>query len=180
MHFIIFDLEATCWQGNSMDREQEIIEIGAYRVNGYGEWLDHFQAFIKPVMNPRLSTYCIDLTGITQDQVSKAKTFGQVFPLFEDWFYKEDGPHLLCTWGGKDMDMIKDECLRHDLDHLFLPTCINLKAQYARMQKLNKEVGLVKALEFLDIDFEGSHHRALDDAYNTTKLFLRLLDRWQY
>jgi 3'-5' exoribonuclease 1 len=78
------------------------------------------------------------------------------------------------------MDMIKDECLRHDLDHLFLPTCINLKAQYARMQKLNKEVGLVKALEFLDIDFEGSHHRALDDAYNTTKLFLRLLDRWQY
>jgi 3'-5' exoribonuclease 1 len=74
-----------------MDREQEIIEIGAYRVNGYGEWMDHFQAFIKPVMNPRLSTYCMDLTGITQDQVGKAKTFGQVFPIFEDWFYREDG-----------------------------------------------------------------------------------------
>jgi len=180
MHFIIFDLEATCWQGNTMDRDQEIIELGAYRVNGYGEWLDHFQAFLKPVMHPRLSAYCTDLTGITQEQVSKARTFGHVFPLFEDWFYAQDGPQILCTWGAKDMDLINAECKRHDLDHSFLPACINLKAQYARMHKLSKEVGLVKALEYSDIEFEGSHHRALDDAFNTTKLFLQFLDRWQY
>jgi inhibitor of KinA sporulation pathway (predicted exonuclease) len=131
-------------------------------------------------MHPRLSTYCTDLTNITQEQVSKARTFGHVFPLFEDWFYARESPHLLCTWGGKDMEMISAECARHDLDHLFLPDCINLKTQYARMHRLPKEVGLMKALEYSDIEFEGSHHRALDDAFNTTKLFLQLLDRWQY
>ena len=180
MHYIVFDLEATCWQGNTMDREQEIIEIGAYRVNGYGEWIDHFQAFVKPVMNPRLSAYCTDLTGITQEQVNKAKTFGSVFHSFEDWYHNEDGPQLLCSWGGKDRGMIIDECKRHDLDHSFLPQCLNLKAQYASIFRLSKEVGLLKALEYIEIDFEGSHHRAKDDAFNTTKLFLHLLDRWQY
>ena len=85
MNYIILDLEATCWQGNAMDRNSEIIEIGAYRVNGYREWIDKFQSFVRPVEHPRLSTYCTDLTGITQQQVNKAKTFDHIFPLFEDW-----------------------------------------------------------------------------------------------
>jgi 3'-5' exoribonuclease 1 len=180
MNFIILDLEATCWQGNIMDRNHEIIELGAYRVNGYGEWIDQFQSFIKPVEHPRLSSYCTDLTGITQDQVNKAKKFEFVFPLFEDWYYGQDGPHLLCTWGAKDMELISAECKRHEVDDQFLPVCINLKAQYAMMHRLPKEVGLLKALEYTEIDFEGSHHRALDDAFNTAKLFLHYLDRWQY
>ncbi len=180
MNFIILDLEATCWQGNSMDRNPEIIEIGACRVNSYGEWIDRFQSFIKPVEHPRLSSYCIDLTGITQEQVRKARPFGYVFPLFEDWFYALDGPQLLCTWGAKDLELIEAECRRHDADHAFLPASINLKYQYAMMHRLEKEVGLLKALEYTEIEFEGSHHRALDDAINTTKLFLHFLDRWQY
>ena len=180
MNYIILDLEATCWQGNAMSRNPEIIEIGAYRVNGYREWIDQFQAFIKPVQHPRLSSYCTELTGITQEQVGKAKSFEHVFPLFEDWFYHLDGPHLMCTWGGMDMELIHAESSRHDVDDMFLPPCINLKEQYAMMHRLPKEVGLIKALEYAEIDFEGSHHRALDDAYNTAKLFLHYLDRWQY
>lgn len=180
MNFIILDLEATCWQGNTMNRNTEIIELGAYRVNSYGEWLDHFQSFIKPVEHPRLSAYCTDLTGITQSQVSKAKSFEHIFPKFEDWFYALDGPHLLCTWGAMDMPLIYAECARHDVDGTFLPAAIDLKSQYAYMHRLSKEVGLQKALEYTEIEFEGSHHRALDDAFNTAKLFLHYRDRWQY
>ena len=180
MNFIILDLEATCWQGNLMDRNQEIIELAAYRVNGYREWVDHFQSFIKPVQHPRLSTYCTDLTSITQEQVSKAKPFDHIFPLFEDWFHAQDGPQLICTWGDKDMDLIHSECLRSDTDASFLPGWIDLRSQYAGIHQLSREVGLLKALEYNDIDFEGTPHRALDDSYNTAKLFLRYLDRWVY
>lgn len=28
--------------------------------------VDHFQAFVKPTINPKLSEFCIKLTGITQ------------------------------------------------------------------------------------------------------------------
>ncbi len=180
MNFIILDLEATCWQGNTMGRLQEIIEIGAYRLNGYGEAIDHFQAFVKPKQNPRLSAYCKELTGITQQQINRAKSFDSVFTLFEDWYFAFDGPNIICVWGDKDMLFIEADCKLHDIDSSFLPKWIDLKAQYAQIHHLTKEVGLAKALEFNDIDFEGAQHRALDDAFNTTKLFLRFLDRWQY
>lgn len=154
--------------------------MGAYRINGYGEWIDHFQGFVKPKQHPRLSTYCKDLTGITQSQINKAKSFDHIFHLFEDWLHDLDGPYTLCTWGDKDMPFIINDCHLHDLDYSFLPKCIDLKNQYARLYQLTKEVGLAKALEFNDIEFEGTQHRAIDDAYNTTKLFLKYLDRWQY
>ena len=57
MNYIILDLEATCWQGNAMDRNPEIIEIGAYHVNGYREWIDKFQSFVRPVEHPRPVSY---------------------------------------------------------------------------------------------------------------------------
>jgi len=180
MQFVILDLEATCWQGNAMDRRTEIIELAAFRVNGYGEWIDQFQSFIRPVDHPRLSAYCTELTTITQEQVNKAKTFNHVFQSFQEWLEQEDSAQLICTWGDKDIDIIKAECTRHRHDISFLPSSINLKAQYARLNRLPKEVGLLKALEYNEIEFEGTPHRAIDDAYNTAQLFLQLIDRWQY
>lgn len=180
MQFIILDLEATCWQGNAMDRRQEIIELAAIRVNRYGEWIDKFQRFVKPIDHPRLSAYCIELTTITQEQVNKAKTFDHAITAFQDWLELEDSNALIGTWGAKDMEIIRDECKRHSYDSSFLPSSINLKAQYARLNKLPKEAGLQKALESEQIEFEGTPHRAIDDAYNTAQLFLRYIDRWQY
>lgn len=180
MNFIILDLEATCWQGNAMNRRQEIIELAAFSVNGYREWNDRFQRFIKPVEHPRLSAYCIELTGISQDNIDKAKRFESVFNDFQEWIDTHDQPRLLCTWGHKDMIIIKDECNAHDLDCSFLPQAINLKSQFANIHKLPKQIGLLKALDHTGIEFEGSPHRAEDDAYNTAKLFLHYLDQWQY
>ncbi len=180
MTFIVLDLEATCWKGNDMNRIPEIIELAAYSINGYRDWLDSFQRFIKPTSHPRLSAYCLELTGITQEQVNKAKKFDRVFPEFQEWLEAHDQPQLICTWGDKDMSIIRDECRTHDIDDSFLPKSINLKSQYASNFQLSREVGLLKALEYSSIDFEGSPHRAVDDAYNTTKLFLQYMDRWQY
>ncbi len=163
-----------------MNRRQEIIELAAYSVNGYREWNDKFQRFIKPTENPRLSVYCTDLTGITQEQVSKAKKFDRVFNEFQEWVESHDQPQLICTWGAKDMVIIRDECHAHDLDCSFLPHSIDLKSQYAKFHQLSREVGLLKALDYTGIEFEGSPHRAADDAFNTTRLFLHYLDRWQY
>jgi inhibitor of KinA sporulation pathway (predicted exonuclease) len=180
MQFIILDLEATCWQGNIMDRRQEIIELAAFRVNGYREWQDHFQRFVRPTDHPRLSAYCMELTGITQEQVNTSRKFDHVIHEFQDWLDAVDGPRLLCTWGDKDIDIIEAECARHDIPVDFLPKSIDLKAQYARLHRLTKESGLLKALEYHELEFEGSPHRAFDDAYNTARLFLHLLDQWQY
>ena len=95
MHFIILDLELTCWQGHAMNREQEIIEIGAYRLTGFGEWTSRFHAFVKPLTNPRLSAYCQDLTGITQLQIDSAHTFPSVFESLAEWLEEESGNQVM-------------------------------------------------------------------------------------
>jgi inhibitor of KinA sporulation pathway (predicted exonuclease) len=75
MQHIVFDLEATCWEGNLMGREQEIIEIGAIRIDSFGRHLDLFQKFVKPVRHPSLSVYLRKLTGINQEDIDHAQPF---------------------------------------------------------------------------------------------------------
>ncbi|MBL0236589.1 MAG: hypothetical protein IPQ02_08285 [Saprospiraceae bacterium] len=43
MKFLVFDLEATCWDINPQQHRSEIIEIGACIVNPYGELKKLFQ-----------------------------------------------------------------------------------------------------------------------------------------
>lgn len=181
MHFIILDLELTCWKGHPMDREQEIIEIGAFRLNGYGDWIDKFHAFVRPLAHPRLSPYCTELTGIAQAKIDAARHFPDVFDRWQDWVMDEsDASHILATWGSKDLPSLQSECRRYRMNPDVFPPVVNLKEQFARMHNLAKPAGLLKALDMAGIDFEGEHHRALDDAFNTAKLFARYLDRWAY
>ena len=180
MHFIILDLELTCWQGHAMDRQQEIIEIGAYRLNGFGEWVDHFHTLVRPLTHPRLSAYCQELTGIPQAGIDAARHFPAAYEQWADWVDEVDGDQILCTWGAKDLPALQNECRRFRLEADVFPEAIDLKAQFARIHRLSRPAGLVKALDLLGIEFEGDHHRALDDAYNTARLFGRMLDQWAY
>lgn len=63
----------------------EVIEIGAYKVNQLGEVLDVFNKFIKPTVNPILSDFCRQLTSISQSDVDKSKTFPHIIQEFQDW-----------------------------------------------------------------------------------------------
>jgi len=54
-------------------------------MNGYGEITDKFCRFIRPVVNPILSSFCRELTSITQEQVNRASKFESVVEDFQDW-----------------------------------------------------------------------------------------------
>ena len=45
-----------------------------------------------------------------------------------------------------------------------------MKNLFAIAKGWNKEVGMDKALEYLGIDLEGTHHRGIDDARNIAKI----------
>ena len=71
MNYIIVDLEATCWENRS-DGKNEIIEIGAVKVNDDQEIVSEYQQFVKPLKNPILSEFCKELTSIQQTDVENA------------------------------------------------------------------------------------------------------------
>ena len=180
MQFIIFDLEATCWSGNSLGRIQEVIEVGAVRISSVGEYIDSFQSFIRPVQYPMLSAYCQELTGIGQENVNRALQFDSVMENFLHWMEPEIEHTILCSWGAKDIDLLKSDCSQFDLETDWLEPHIDVKAQYHRIRNLGRKQGLYKTIDKEGFEFEGSHHRALDDAVNTAKLFVKYLDEWRY
>ncbi len=180
MNYIIYDLEATCWDGNPLELPQETIEIGAILLNDYGEQLGSYNRFVKPVLHPYLSPFCKDLTSITQQEINAAKTFPIVIEEFKKWaeIYEED--YLLCSWGQFDKIMFQRDCALHQLEDDWCDFHMNIKKQYQNHKKLKNPIGLKKAVMREGFEFEGIHHRGISDAENLVKIFLRHIDVWQY
>jgi len=180
MNYIIYDLEATCWQGRPPGYVSEIIEIGAIRINGYGEVTGEYNRFIKPILNPTLSAFCKELTSIEQEFIDRSKTYPQVIEEFQDWCGIHEGDYLLCSWGNFDRKMLIQDCELHKLESEWAETHINLKSQYKEIKGLRKYYGLKRAVEKEGFEFTGTHHRGIDDAANLAKIFRKHFDEWSY
>ncbi len=176
MRYVIVDLEATCWKTGTSPARQEIIEIGAVLVSGAdlapGE---EFARFVRPIIEPVLSPFCIELTSIRQEDVDQAEDFGIVFPVFLDWI--GDELFTLCSWGAYDPRQFRTDCTRH---HIPYPASfeqhINLKTAFAEWKGI-RPCGMKHALELLEIPLMGQHHRAIDDARNIARIAQLLLPR---
>lgn len=180
MNYIIYDLEATCWENTPPGYVQETIEIGAFRVNHFGEVRGKFNRFVRPVVHPVLSPFCRQLTTIEQQDVNKAGTFPTVIQEFWDWAYIEEEDYVLCSWGSFDRKMFFNDCLLHRLETDWTQHHVNLKEQYRVMKRLRSGIGLRKAVEKEGLLFTGQHHRGISDAENLVKLFLKFMGSWSF
>lgn len=178
MNYLIYDLEATCWEKTPPGYVQEIIEIGAFRLNQYGEVRGKFNRFVRPSLHPTLSPFCRQLTGIAQRDVNRAKYFPDVIREFQDWARIGEEDYMLCSWGSFDRKMFASDCQLHRLETDWTERHANLKEQYTNMKGLRRSLGLRKAVEREGITFTGQHHRGISDAENLVKLFLKYLGNW--
>ena len=178
MIYIVLDLEATCWMGRPPKGVNEIIEIGAVKVNQYGEVLGQFSALVKPVVNPRISGFCSKLTGIKQAQLNLADTFEKVVVNFKDWIMEEDEEYVLGSWGNNDKGFLWSDCKLHKLETDWLEPFIDIREQYVKITNSIKKSNLRYTVEKEGFEFEGNEHSAYTDAYNTAKIFIKYIDEW--
>lgn len=90
---VILDTEYTSWEGcvdegwdNDAGEYREVVQIAAVRVDTeYLEEISSFDQFVRPQINPELSDYFVDLTGISQDEVDGADQFTAVAQRFVEW-----------------------------------------------------------------------------------------------
>ena len=140
-----------------------------------------FNRFVKPILNPSLSSFCKELTSITQGQIDKASTFPTVIEEFQDWIYQFEGIHyLLCSWGSFDKKMLTRDCELHEQDFTWLDPHINIKRQYQDFKRLHRPCGLRAAVKKEGFEFTGIQHRGISDAENLAKVFIKHLDVWQF
>ncbi|KAJ7694148.1 ribonuclease H-like domain-containing protein [Mycena rosella] len=85
--FLLLDVEATCQQGTDFSYPNEIIEFPVCLMRWKDrdgdkasqlEVIAEFRSFVKPSWRPTLSEFCIELTGITQEDVDAAPGFPAV------------------------------------------------------------------------------------------------------
>lgn len=174
------DLEGTCWEPGEhpalaadQRNECEVLEIGAVRPADGAE----FRTFVRPRRHPRLSAFCTKLTGIRQEDVDQAPSFPDALAAFLA-FAGGDEDLVLASWGAWD-----DRQLKRDAERWGLAPPrwrgLNVKRAFARWAKRAHAprggwCGLSQAIERLGGTFEGTPHRALDDARMVAWVYARL------
>jgi inhibitor of KinA sporulation pathway (predicted exonuclease) len=169
----VIDLEATCWNDGTNDRKSEIIEIGGVTIDlSTGKRIDEFQSFIKPILNPKLSDFCKQLTSIEQKDVDSARRFNEVYPRFCEWFGSKH-KNTLASWGKYDKNQLIKDCDLHGLSWRLSDEHWNLKHMFEQRFKCEK-MGLNTAVKMLNMSFEGIHHRGISDAQNAGNVLIRI------
>lgn len=167
---IIIDLEATCWQSQvPQGQENEIIEIGLAVLDSQtGEITKNQGILIKP-QRSSVSSFCTELTTITQDLLDKN---GVSFEEAIEKLVDEYNPDLY-TWasyGQYDLNMLKKQCKSFGIPYPMADEHINVKTWFGEKFGLQKPTGMNGALHLLNIPLEGTHHRGIDDAKNIAKI----------
>ena len=180
----VIDLEATCWpdqeepgQGGKMmvEPRMETIEIGAMLLDRQTlQPIREIDAFIQPLLQPKLSDFCVSLTHITQDNVNTAGLFPEVFSRFCAWLgvgITDDV--LLASWGQYDRNQLVLDCALHEMSYPFGTDHWNVKMSMDAMGWSNR-MGMLKAMGRFGLQFEGTHHRGIDDAKNLVRIIQEL------
>jgi len=169
-NILVVDLEATC-DDYASAFDMEAIEVGAVWVAPNGTVLDRFRAFVRPVVNPVLTPFCSNLTGIHQADIDSAQAFPAVAEALRAFVARHRQPGATwASWGAWDRKQLERDSARHDITPPIDLPHVNAKRLFARARRIGKEVGMAKACELVGLQLGGAHHRALDDALNVAKL----------
>jgi inhibitor of KinA sporulation pathway (predicted exonuclease) len=82
------------------------------------------------------------------------------------------------SWGAWDERMLRNQCDLEGVAYPFRSDHFNVRTLHAMANGLVKPVGLGRALRQLRLTFEGTPHRAADDAYNVARILARLVTAW--
>lgn len=176
MNHIIVDLEMNTPVKDS-GKKNELIEIGAVKLDDKFNELSQFQTYVKP-QNGDITEIITKLTGITQDMVVDAPLYQEAIVEFAKWI--EEGEYQIYSWSNCDKKQIEheneDKCFEHSAVSRMLDRWVDLQQEYDTIIGTSHTVALDNALKSAGIKEKGKPHTALGDAINTAELFKVLKD----
>jgi inhibitor of KinA sporulation pathway (predicted exonuclease) len=168
----VVDVEATCWaDGPPPGESSEIIEIGVCVVDT-DDWrrMARRSILVRP-RRSRVSTFCTELTGLTQADVDGGIDFATACALVRDDL--RGRYRAWASWGEYDRRQFERQCVG-DIEYPFGSRHINVKERFATAFGLRRGVGMSRALAHAGLPLEGRHHRGDDDAWNIAAIVVEL------
>lgn len=185
---LIVDIESTCWETPEEQGEQvnEVIEIGMCElILASNEIVNKMSYVVKPEASV-ISPFCTRLTGWTQEAVDKGLSMPETLKKIEHDF-KITKNHVWFSYGEYDRVKLSSDTeqpgglyelygiIRCQNPFAYMRAHYNVKTLMALKERLKREIGMARALEYYKLEPEGRHHNGADDAYNIAKIVSKVL-----
>ncbi|RAY10890.1 DNA polymerase III [Actinomadura craniellae] len=172
----VIDVEATCWDGPvPPGQANEIIEIGLCVIDWErGERVARHQIMVRPDRS-RVSPFCTELTGHTQEDVDRGVGFREACAALERDHHARSRPWA--SWGDYDRKQFQGQCGAARVRYPFGSHHTNAKLTYSQSHGLSRRFGMAGALRHTGLPLEGRHHNGADDAWNIAALILDIAAR---
>ncbi|MBR2216459.1 MAG: exonuclease domain-containing protein [Selenomonadaceae bacterium] len=184
MYHVVVDLEM-----NPVARENrrvrqtlkdEVIEIGAVRLDDNYERVGDFQCYVSPEYG-EIRPHITKLTGITAEMVAGKAPFNAAFNDFVKWVGEEET--VIYSWSMSDLKQLRQECRLKmpdfEVDWL-VSRWVDLQKKFDDRLGLHNNLALQHALGAMDHRFQGTQHTALDDAANTSAILALMQDEEEF
>ena len=170
MNYIIFDLE---WNSSYFRKEKrfinEIIQIGAVKLDCNFEIIDKFQVTVRSVISKKLSNRFITLTNITTEDMLNGIPLKEAFERYNAWCGTDI---ITMSWSDSDLYAIieNSKSLLSEKNTLYLEKYLDLQTFVQNELRLKgfeitNQISLNHAAEMLNISTDGFYlHTALDDS----------------
>ena len=186
-HLVVLDFEWTADNRQKVEPISEITQFPSVLVKLDGpnsRIIDEFNTYVRPVLNPTLTKFSIELTGITQQMVNNAPTLPNALDKYLSWLKKHNlinknnervGKWYITTWSDADISQLAKELMykKYTIPKVF-DRWIDLKVLFRRHYKTKDARGLQKCVERLGMTFDGRAHDGLIDSRNTAKIVLHM------
>lgn len=170
-HIIIFDLEFTAWPGSNKRKWseawefREIIQIAAVKLQiteDAAEIVSTFNELVKPKINPRLSDYIVQLTGISQSTIDEmAVDFKSALDQF--YSFSQDGKVPCFAWGNDDQVLYENCQIQEFSMPVFSAGFVNLQRIAATLGLSGHHLASGEVANYLGAQIAGHKHNALFD-----------------
>jgi inhibitor of KinA sporulation pathway (predicted exonuclease) len=184
--FVLFDLEFTTWPGaleqdwSAAGQLREIVQIGALRLREDFSVAEEYEALVRPVVNPRLSAYFTELTGIGQEAVdrdglSPAEALGEFLGFCRDQSVLSYGNDMVVLgenvgWARARGEEVKNGFLGADF--------VNVRPWVHTVAPVTSSANVGRLWQLLGLPkpAAGQEHSALFDCYSFAAALKHLCD----
>lgn len=158
----------------------EIVEIGAVKLDDSYHQIDRFSCYVCPELN-FIERKITKLTGIRQQDIEKAQTLPCALMEFTKWIGQ--APVKIYSWSESDKIQLMTEC---QLKKISVPRqfrrWMDFQRVYTRLMGLSEKncLSLKNAIGAVDQNFQGEQHRAVNDAENAASLLTLVKNKKEF
>ena len=163
--------------------KNEIIQIGAVKMDENYEILDSFSTYVKPRYG-KIDHFIDRMTGISERNLKGAPDIEDALLKMLQWI--GDDETVFYSWSTTDYNQIRNEIrfkCRDDVNWGLLlnqENWIDYQERLGARLESQRSLKLSDALELVEIDTKGRAHDGLDDAYNTACMIAKLEQNKDY